>query len=259
MNANKGSDATDDAFLGGLLQILQPRAGYRAGLDAVLLAAATPVRAGERVLDAGSGVGVVGLCVAARVSRALVTLVDREPELVALAERNIARNALQGRVEVVEADVTGPAGTLMDAGLGPETFAHIVINPPFHVEGHGRRPRNAIKAAAHAMPAGHLARWVAFAARVARPDGTLTIIHRADATTELLGRIDGRFGALRLLPIYPRAGAPASRVLLQGKKGSRAPLTLLPGLILHGDDNQFRPNVAGILRHGEALDLGGKV
>ena len=254
MSPNKSSDTTDDAFLGGALKILQPRAGYRAGLDAVLLAAAAPVRAGERVLDAGAGVGVVGLCLATRVSGARVTLVEKQPELVSLAGRNVVRNDMQDRVDVVEADVTGSARALMMAGLGPETFA----NPPFHVEGQGRRPRNAIKAAAHAMPAGHLARWVAFAARVARPDGTLTIIHRADAMTELLGRVDGRFGALNVLPIHPRAGAPASRILVQGKKGSRAPLTLLPGLILHGDDNQFRPNVAGILRHGEALNLGDK-
>ena len=259
MSGNNSSAPTDDAFLGGVLKVLQPRSGYRAGLDAVLLAAAAPVRAGDRVLDAGSGVGVVGLCIAAREAGAHVTLVDKETELVGLAEQNIVRNGLQDRVSVVEADVTGPARGLMMAGLGSDSFSHVVINPPFHTEGHGRRPRSAIKAAAHAMPAGQLARWIAFAARVAMPDGTLTIVHRADALTELLGRVDGRFGALKLLPIYPRAGTQASRILLQGRKGSRAPLTILPGLILHGDNNEFRPNVAGILRHGEPLDLSGKV
>lgn len=259
MSGTNASTTTDDAFLGGQLMVLQPRSGYRAGLDAVLLAAAAPVKPGDRVLDAGSGVGVVGLCVAAREPAAHVMLVDKEPELVALAGQNIVRNGLQDRVAVVEADVTGPARMLITAGVESDSFAHVVVNPPFHTEGHGRRPRSAIKAAAHAMPAGQLARWIAFAARVARPDGTLTVVHRADALTELLGRIDGRFGALKVLPIYPREGAPASRILLQGRKGSRAPLTILPGLILHGANNEFRPNVAGILRHGEPLDLGGKV
>ncbi len=253
-----GIDVTEDAFLGGALMMLQPRDGYRAGVDAVLLAAATPVRhgRGERVLDAGSGVGVVGLCIAARVPDARVTLVENGPELVALAGLNITRNALSDRAQVIAADVTAPGRLLEEVGLRADCFAHIAANPPFHVEGNGRPSRNAIKARAHAMPAGGLTHWVRFAARVTQAGGSLTIVHRADAIGELLSLMDGRFGALRLLPIHPREGAPAVRVLLQGRKGSRAPLTILPGLILHNDDNSFRPNVADILRHGAPLDLG---
>ena len=253
-----GIDVTEDAFLGGALMMLQPRDGYRAGVDAVLLAAATPVRQGraERVLDAGSGVGVVGLCVAARVPDAQVTLVENGPELVALANQNVARNGLGDRAKVIEADITSPARALEEKGLSADSFTHVVANPPFHTEGHGRPSRNAIKARAHAMPAGDLAHWVRFAARVTQPGGSLTIVHRADTVGELLTLMDGRFGALRLLPIHPRDGSAAVRVLLQGRKGSRAPLTILPGLILHNDDNSFRPNVADILRHGAPLDLG---
>jgi len=104
-------DVTEDAFLGGALSILQPRKGYRAGIDAVLLAAAVPVVENrvERVLDAGAGAGVVGLCIARRVSTAQVTLVENDPFLVELARANVARNSLRERVIVVAADVTGPA------------------------------------------------------------------------------------------------------------------------------------------------------
>jgi tRNA1(Val) A37 N6-methylase TrmN6 len=251
------ADVTEDAFLGGALEILQPRAGYRAGIDAVLLAAATPLgsRAGERVLDAGAGVGVVGLCIARRVPTAHVTLVESEPQLIALARRNVARNGLEERVVVIAADVTDRATALSEAGLGADKFEHVVTNPPFHVEGQGRRPKHAIKAAAHAMPAGGLGSWVQFLTRGSAPGGSMTMINRPEVLPHLLSLLDGRFGALKILPIHPRAGEPAVRILVQGRKGSRAPLRLLSGLVLHNDDHSFRPEVADILRHGAVLAL----
>ena len=99
---------TRDAFLGGAIYVLQPKAGYRAGLDAVLLAAACPVGpgfssgvGGESVLDCGAGVGTAALCIAARVPSARLTLVEREPELVALARDNISANGFEiGRAHV---------------------------------------------------------------------------------------------------------------------------------------------------------------
>lgn len=251
------SDVTEDAFLGGALTILQPRLGYRAGIDAVLLAAAVPAEAGsgERVLDAGAGVGVVGLCIARRIETARVDLVESELQLVALARQNVARNGLTARVRVIAEDVAGSAAALTAAGVAADSYHHVAANPPFHVEGHGRRPKHAIKAAAHAMPAGSLARWVQFLTRVAVPGGSFTMIHRPEILPELLPLLDGRFGALRVLPLHPRAGDPAIRILVQGRKASRAPLALLSGLVLHKNDNSFRPEIADILRHGSALAL----
>lgn len=248
---------TEDAFLGGALTILQPRAGYRAGIDAVLLAAAVPVQSGanERVLDAGAGVGVVGLSIARRVPSARVDLVESEPRLVALARENIVRNDLQERVEIIAADVAGPAAALAAAGLAAEAYAHVAVNPPFHVEGRGRRPKHAIKAAAHAMPAGSLGRWIRFLTRVAAPGGSFTMVHRPEILPELLPMLDGRFGAIKVLPLHPRAGEPAVRILVQGRKGSRAPLTLLSGRVLHNGDNSFRPEISDVLRRGAALAL----
>ena len=251
------SEITEDAFLGGALTVLQPRQGYRAGIDAVLLAAAAPVggKPGERVLDAGAGVGVVGLCIAQRAPGTRVTLVENEPELIVLARENVNRNGLEERVSVIAADITAPAAVLAAAGLSADSFDHVVANPPFHIEGHGRRPRHVIKAAAHAMPAGSLAQWVRFLTRVAAPGGSLTMVHRPDVLPDLLGLLRSRFGGLKILPLHPRVGEPAVRILVQGRKGSRAPLTLLSGLVLHEKDNRFRPEVARILRDGAALPL----
>lgn len=252
---------SDDAFLGGALQILQSRTGYRAGLDAVLLAAAAPVQrgAGERVLDAGAGVGVVGLSVARRIEDAAVTLVEMEPQMAALARQNIERNGLAERVRIVVSDVgRGGAAFGEDSNdLAPGRFHHVLANPPYLIAGRGTEPHSPLKAAAHAMPAGLLDAWVRFLTTAACADGTVTIIHRAEALGQLLTALDGRFGALRIFPLFPRTSTPATRVIVQGIKSSRAPLRLLPGLVLHDEGNAFRPEVEAVLRHGAPLDLGG--
>ena len=247
-------NATEDAFLGGALSILQPKGGYRAGLDAVLLAAtiSNDVRS---VLDVGAGVGVVGLAVARRVPGATVTMIERYRGLADLARANAARNQLSDRVQVIQADIVRLPTDAAEIRGAAETFDCVLGNPPFHVEGRGTAASDRAKAGSHAMPEGDLGRWARFMARMARPGGTATLIHRADALATILSALASRFGGALVLPIYPRPGEPASRVLVQATKGSRAPLQLLPGLVLHNDDHSFRPDVDAILRHGAALDL----
>jgi len=261
MSPDNAGALTDDTFLGGRLGILQPTEGYRAGLDAVILAAACGVRSGSgaRVLDAGAGVGVAGLCIACRVTDARVTLVEREPALVEIARRNIARNGLEERVRVVVMDIADGGATIhrlreADAGLGAGAFSHVIANPPYFTEGGGTRPPSHLKAAAHQMADGALDQWCRFLATAADADGLVTVIHRAEALAALLDGLGRRFGDLRVLPLHPRVGAKAHRVLVRGRKGSRAPLSLLEGLVLHGDGNAFVPAMDDVLRHGAALD-----
>lgn len=259
-----GADAhtlTSDAFLGGALDILQPASGYRAGLDAVVLAAACGAGTGNgaRVLDAGAGVGVAGLCVARRIADARVTLVERELVLAGVARENAARNKLAERVDVVELDITqGGAGIHRagdtDGSIRAGAFSHVIANPPYFSEGRGTRPPGDLKAAAHQMVDGALDQWCRFLATAAAADGLVTVIHRAEALGALLDGLDRRFGALRVLPLHSRSGLEAHRVIVQGRKGSRAPLKLLQGLVLHGEGNAFVPAIEAVLREGAALD-----
>jgi tRNA1(Val) A37 N6-methylase TrmN6 len=246
---------TDDAFLGGALHILQPTGGFRAGVDAVLLAAAAPAEAGrgERVLDAGAGVGVVGLAVARRISDVEVTLVERDAGLARLARSNAERNGLSGRVQVIEADLEQPLGGQPALAALAGSFDHALANPPFHIEGQGTAAPDAAKAAANAMAEASLPRWLRFLAAMVRPAGSVTLIHKAEALPALLDACEGRFGALEVLPIHARADAAAIRVILRGTKGSRAALRLLSQLTLHGDDNAFRPEIERVLRGGARL------
>jgi tRNA1(Val) A37 N6-methylase TrmN6 len=255
MSGSIGSaDVTDDAFLGDALKVLQPRAGYRAGIDAVLLAASVAATGSPlRILDMGAGVGVVGLCAAARIPAASVVLVEREPSLAALAQANTERNGLAGRVSVVTTDLTARVATPLVSNLQDESFDAVVANPPFHASGQGTSSRVALKAAAHEMPVDDLEAWARFAARMTRPGGTFTIIHKADAAGDIIAAFARRFGALRLKPVYARPGEPAIRVLVQGIKGSRARMMLAPPLVLHDDGHAFTPEVDAILRHSAPL------
>jgi tRNA1(Val) A37 N6-methylase TrmN6 len=253
--ARPAAPDSDDAFLGGRLRLFQPACGYRAGIDGVLLAATVEARTGARILDAGSGVGVVGLCLARRLPGVDVTLVERDLGLAALARRNADRNGLGAQVHVVEADILRPLGASRTLAERAESFDHVVSNPPFHVDGRGTAAGDPVKAGANAMPAGALDRWVRFMAAMTRPGGLLTLIHRAEALTEVLTALAGRFGGAVVVPLHPRDGVPAIRVLVRAMKGSRAPLELRPGLVLHGAGNAFRPRIAAVLRDGAALPL----
>jgi tRNA1(Val) A37 N6-methylase TrmN6 len=246
---------SEDAFLDGRLIIHQPLKGHRAGLDAVFLAAAVaaPASGPLTVLEAGAGSGVVSLAIARRISSATVTGVEIEPELVGLATANAARNGLAARARFVVADVTAPRARLSPLGLVPESFDQVVANPPYLEAGDGRISPHRLRQRAIAMPAEHLEHWARFLAMMARPGGVLTLVHRADALGRLLSVLDGRFGRLRVLPLYPRMDAPASRVLIAGVKGSRATMSLHRGMVLHGADGAPTPEAVAVLRHGAAI------
>lgn len=249
-----GIAVTDDAFLGGAVMALQPQEGYRAGVDAVLLAASVGgMPDGGRVLDAGAGVGVVGLCLARRVPDVSVVMVEREAELAALATANVSRNGFADRVTVCCADLL--AGTSGGAPhLAPDSFDVVLANPPFYDAAACRPPRAALRAAAHTMAGESLDDWLRALARLARPGGRATVIHRADALPALLAAFARRFGGVTVRPIQPREGADAHRVLVSGIKGSRGPLRLLPALVLHGADHAFLPPIARLLRQPAGLD-----
>ena len=252
-----GATSTDD-FLGGRIGVIQPRRGHRAGSDAVLLAAAVPARAAGRVLDVGAGVGVAGLCLLARVPGVAVTAVELDATLCALAAENAARNGFAERFEVINADVTAPAKTLTAAGLKRERYDQVIANPPFHPEGAVRPAPDGARAVAHVMGGEGLAAWVRFFAAMAAPAALLTLIHRPECVGELLGLLDRRFGAIAVFPLFSKANEPATRIIVQARKGSRAGLTLLPGLVLHGEDGHYTEEAEAVLRGGEALDVRGQ-
>jgi len=244
---------TDDGFLNGKIHALQPTKGYRAGIDAVLLAASIPARAHEQVLEAGMGVGIASLCLAARVPDISISGIERQPQLVKIARENAARNGLETRLLPYEGDIGLSARDLAAQGLAPNSFHHVFANPPFYDPANATSSPDTSKAQSHLTMGSNLDDWVRFACLMARAKATISFIHRADALDQLLGALQGHVGSIEIFPLWPAAGKPASRVIVRGQRDSRAPLTLRPGLVLHGRDGRFTEGVENILRNGAPL------
>jgi tRNA1(Val) A37 N6-methylase TrmN6 len=242
------SDITDDSLLGGRVRLLQPAKGHRAGTDAVLLAAFAPVKTGDVVMDVGAATGAVGLMVAARQKGARIVFVERDPVLAELCRRNCLLNGIDG--EVARADVLDKASRLA-AALSPESADLVLTNPPFLEEGQARISPDRGKAAAHALPAGGLDAWLRACIGLLKPKGRLVLIHRADRLADCLASLGKGMGGYQVRFVHPAVDQAAIRFMLQGIKGSRAPLTILPPVVLNGADGRFTEHAEAVHR-GEA-------
>jgi tRNA1(Val) A37 N6-methylase TrmN6 len=238
---------TIDRFLGGLVTLVQPRRGHRAGLDAALLQALVPPDVGGHLVDLGCGVGTVAFCVAARAVGLRVTGVERSAELVTCAEAALRRpenGDFAARVRIVHGDATD--STSLAGALDPAAW--VLMNPPYDAPGRSRPSPDARRRAAHIAEAGTLGAWFRTAAALLKPGGRLGLIHRAGTLPDVLAALAGHFGDIRVLSVHPAEGEPASRILVQATLDTRAPLRIMPGLILHEPGGGWTPAADAILR-----------
>jgi tRNA1(Val) A37 N6-methylase TrmN6 len=182
-----------------------------------------------------------------------VTLLEIDPELSELAGGNAERNGLAERVRAVNLDVTAPSDQFAACGIGPASMDCVLMNPPFNNPARQNVSRDADRRAAHAAGEGLLDAWIGAANWVLHSAGTLTLIWRADGLADVLAALGDRFGDIAVLPVHGRAGSPAIRVLVSARKGSRAPLTLLPGLNLNDETGKPTAEAEAVLRAAQAL------
>jgi tRNA1Val (adenine37-N6)-methyltransferase len=244
-----GDELSDDKFLCGRLRLLQPIKGYRAATDPVLLAAACPAEPGQSVLDLGCGVGAAALCLGRRVPDLALAGLELQPAYADLARRNVLRNDIP--VEVHEGDLIRMPSALR------RDFDHVIANPPYYPQGGSPSP---IAARARAMQVDTpLSDWVQAATRRLRPGGWLTLICGTDGLPEVLAALAPKLGSASVLPLAPREGRPALRVILQARKGGRAPFRLLAPFVIHqgsahdGDRESYTPAANAVLRDGADL------
>lgn len=238
------------ALLGGRVTLFQPVQGYRAAIDPVLLAASVPAVAGQAVLELGCGTGAALLCLAARVVDLAVTGLEIQPFAAGLARQGAVASGLSDRVRVLDGDVTAPPPDLI-----PNSFDHILSNPPFWPAGRHTPSPSDHKAISHGEGAGDLTGFVQAALRLLKSRGRLTLIYPAERLDDLLSLLRGRFGDIRVLPLWPREGVPAKRVIVTARRDARGPLQLLPGLVLHGQGQGYGAQAEAILRDAAPLDL----
>lgn len=243
------TDLTDDAFLCGRLRLWQPAKGYRAATDPVLLAAACPAVAGQTVLDLGCGVAAAALCLGARVPGLVLTGLDVQPGYAELARRNATRNGMV--LEVVTGDLTQMPADLRRG------FDHVIANPPYYPRSGTPSPVPERDLALRAeVP---LSAWVDAATKRLHPGGWLTLICGTDGLPEVLSALTPRMGSVAVLPLAPREGRAALRILLRARKGGRAAFRLLAPFVIHrgtahdGDRESYTAQANAVLRDGQPL------
>lgn len=235
-----------NSLLNGSVRLIQPADGYRAGMDAALLAAAVPAKPGERVLEAGCGVGGVLTQIAARRPGASLTGVERDPVAAALAVENAALNGLGDRMEAINGDIA-KGFTALDR----PRFDWAISNPPFFDDEAALRAPSPAKRGAWIADDG-LAVWTKFLTDGVRDGGRIVVVHRADRLADLLSLLGERCGSFAIRPVQPYADQPAKRVLVHAIRSGKAPLRLLPALVLHDRSGaKHAPEAEAILR-GEA-------
>jgi len=236
---------SSDAFLGGKVIVTQLETGFRAGLDAVMLAAAVPAVPGGEVMELGSGAGTASLCLAARVDHLRIKGIEIDPELAALAAANAEANRVADRVWFKPLD----AFALPDCLKRP--FDHVFCNPPFHGE-EGQAAPDPARARA-LQDGGKLKDWLVAGLKRTVSGGTFTAILRADRLGEALAALPDR--GMTVFPLWPKPGVAAKRVILQVLAGSRRPLVMSAGLVLHQEDGSYTEEAEAVLRGGVALAL----
>jgi len=243
---------TRDGFLDGKIEVLQPsKKGHRAGLDAILLAAALPPKISGLVADLGSGAGIAGLACISMRPELNGLLVENNPMMAKLASQSckLAKNSsIRTRIDVLEADVTLSGAKRESAGLISGSCDYVILNPPYNDYSSNQVSDDAMRADAHSMGKGGLDAWMRTATAILKPRGMLAMIYRSQSIGQIVAATQGRFGGLTIMPIYSFSNEPAKRLLIRATKGSRAPLTFAPPLFVHNDDGSFTQMAEAVLK-----------
>ena len=231
------------------LRLLQPEHGFRTSLDTIMLAAACPAKDGDHVLDAGCGVGAAGFCVLERLKGISLSGVDVDADFIEMARKNIALNNFDSQqVEFSCEDID------LYRRHDKPIYDHVISNPPYMNAGEYMTSPHAKKAIAigHQDDGLTLEKWIKALHRLVKPKGSVTIIHRADYTDQIIKALGHRFGAVEIIPLWSKQGGEAKRVIIRARKDRKAPCKILPGIIVHEDNGEYTQRADDILR-GRAI------
>jgi len=230
------------------VKLLQPPdGGFRTSLDSVMLAAACPAKEGQSVLDAGCGVGGASFCLLWRVPNIQLTGIDWEETYHDLAHRNILLNTFTGTATFIPGDIRTYDPDVL--------FDHVIMNPPYFEAGRHTPSPDTIRAQAN----GHqdedlsLDDWIRAAHRLVRSNGSLTIIYPAHGTDKIIHAMGKKFGSVEIIPLWPRMGVEAKRVIIRAIKDRQTPARILPGVVLHEESGAYTEAADRILRDGDAI------
>jgi tRNA1Val (adenine37-N6)-methyltransferase len=226
---------TQDAILNGALWLKQLRRGYRFSIDAVILAGGLRPRPGDRVVDLGTGCGVIPLILAYRRFGVRVWGVELQEPLAALAAENVWANQMSPPVTILHSDLRdiGP-----DAFGGPVDW--VVSNPPYRRRRSGRVNPEPQRALARHELTMTLPDLVGAARRLLRTGGRLVTIYAADRIAELLFQMrTQRIEPKYLRSIHSDRKSKARFILVQGVKNGGTGVVVAPPLVIYHEDGSY--------------------
>lgn len=231
------------------LKLLHTEKGFKTSIDSVLLAAACPAKSGDHILDMGCGVGGAGLSVLTRVEGVSLTGVDIQDDHIELAKQNAAENNFADQCEFVASDIRDYKNE--------NAFDHIICNPPYLEAGAHLRSPHEEKATAmgHEEKELSVLEWIDAAHDTVKSNGTFTMIHRADKVDKIIQGLGKRFGATEIIPLWPKQGEAAKRVIVRAVKHRKSPAKIHAGLVLHQDNGDYTDEAEKIFRDREGLYL----
>lgn len=237
-----GEETTDELRAYGL-RISQPRNGYRFSLDPLILCDFAGIREGERVIDLGTGCGVMPLVLASRCDSASFVGVELQDELAELAVRNVRLNGLADRIDIVGGDIHG-----LKKRFPVSTFDLVVANPPYRSQGTGRISPKAGRDRARHETTATLADFLGSAKYLVKPTGRLCFIYHPVRLAEFCtSAAELKLTLLRLRMVHGDAGTPARMFLVELAKGRRGDLVVLPPLFAYGGDGGYSGELKRIL------------
>lgn len=234
------------SILGGAVRLSQLEGAFHTGLDAVMLAAACPAKDGSRVLDLGCGVGGAGLAVLHRLEGAILTGIDIQGDHIEMARENAMVNGMMERCDFWVADVRA---------FQERAFDHVICNPPYMPQGTYIQSPEVRKDAALGLKDTTLEHWVACAFDCLQGRGSLSMVHRGDMVDKVVQAFGKRFGEIEIIPLWPKAGVQARRVIVRGIKHAKGVAIMHPGIILHDESGDYTPEAHKVLKEGASLFL----
>ena len=243
------NEFTKDSFLGGGIRIWQPKKGYRAGIDPILLAASVNVSAGQKVLDLGCGVGTASFAIGYRVKNVELYGIEIQKVFADLADLNSKENGIEFQVECTNI-------SNLSSNITSKNFDHVIANPPYFDRKSSVRGINVSKEKSFGDTR-PISEWLKVAAKRAKPKGFVHFIVRSDRLMEIFTNMPNSLGSLVITPVISRKNENAKLTILHAKKNGRAGFIISSPIVLHPQKSDIRekyiPEVDKVLRNGASL------
>ncbi len=240
MNLFLSPDETLDTFLNGKLHVLQKKKGYRFSVDSILLGRFSRVRKDDKVIDLGTGCGILPLLLSQTTKAHSFVGVEIQKGLAECAKKNVALNHLDGRISILDQDFRELKRT-----FPPGSFNVVLSNPPYRKHRSGRINPFLEKAVARHEIEGTLSDLISIASYLLPPKGRCYLIFPAVRTVDLLVALrGGKLEPKRLQFVHPRREAEAKFVLAESVKTSGVELKIMSPCVLDESDKTESPGFA---------------